>query len=118
MHDRHAPSDVQEVYNQFWKPMLKEQGVEDVPDPVKAELHDYHVLLTEVPKVYMHVTGNQVSKHMTKADVVIALADDVYSADIREKRDELLAEIDQLKAHDCGDLIPTEDVISLVKQIF
>ena len=47
-------------------------------DKVMRELFDYHICLEEVPKVYMAITGNQISKPYTDANYVIEAADNYY----------------------------------------
>ncbi len=72
-------SDIEQVFNEFWKPILaKESGEIDIAQ-LKKELFDYHMILGEVPKVYDSVTNGQVSKPNTAADVVIAMNDDVMT---------------------------------------
>ena len=68
---------VNSVYNDFWKPILFNNEMIDV-DQLKKELYDFWVMMQEVPKVYDHVTGGQVSKPLTHADVVNSLADEYY----------------------------------------
>lgn len=71
------PVDV--VFEEFWSPILvDDQGDIDL-DQVKKELFDFWQVMQEVPKVYCHITGNQVSKILTKSEVVISLADDSYA---------------------------------------
>ena len=67
--------DYEETYNSFWKEIVEKDGVLDL-DQVKRELHDYHRMLGEVPKVYDHVTGGRISKPNTPASAVIAEHDD------------------------------------------
>lgn len=68
--------DVEEIFAEFWAPIVCPDGVWD-HDAVKAELHDYAVLLESVPKVYCHITHNRISKPNTIAAAVIAEHDDV-----------------------------------------
>ncbi len=71
------PVDV--VFEEFWSLILiDDQGDIDL-DQVKKELFDFWQVMQEVPKVYCHITGNQVSKILAKAEVVISLADDSYA---------------------------------------
>lgn len=69
--------EVEQVYGTFWKEIVESNGELDLAQ-VKKELHDFHIMIEEVPKVYMHVTGSQVSKHLTDSEVVCSLADDHY----------------------------------------
>lgn len=61
----------------FWKDIIVKGNTLDI-EQVKRELHDYHVILENVSKVYMHVTGGKVSKENTLAGVVCELADEHY----------------------------------------
>ena len=72
--------DVERVYQEFWKPIVERDGVLDV-EQVKRELFDFWQAMQRVPKVYCHVTGDQVSKMLTDAEVVCNLADEHYSHD-------------------------------------
>lgn len=71
------PVDV--VFDDFWRPIVSDvEGDLDI-DQIKKELFDFWQAMQEVPKVYCHITGNQVSKILTKSEVVISLADDSYA---------------------------------------
>lgn len=71
-----AEDEVEAVFADFWADIVTPDGVWD-HDQVKRELHDYCTLLSEVPKVYMHVTGGRISKENTHASVVISVHDEV-----------------------------------------
>lgn len=64
-----------ETFAKFWAPIVCPNGVWD-HDAVKAELHDYAMLLESVPEVYCHITGGRISKPNTIASAVIAEHDD------------------------------------------
>lgn len=51
---------------------------------VRNEIADYFVIMHEVRRVYMHVTGDRVSLPNTMADQVIVLADDHANALVQE----------------------------------
>lgn len=70
--------DYEKTYEDFWKKICQPNGELDM-DAVKRELHDYHTLLENVPKVYDHVTGGRVSKPNTDPAVVMSEADQHYS---------------------------------------
>ena len=56
---------------EFWKTIIcNEDGTIDV-EQLKLELHDYSLMLGEVPKVYIEVTGGMLSKPHYYADGVI-----------------------------------------------
>lgn len=67
--------DYMQVYKEHWKELVAPNG-ELVLDLVARELYDYGVLLDSVPGVYMHVTGDRISKPHTLSGAVISEADD------------------------------------------
>ncbi|MFA5395715.1 MAG: hypothetical protein WC346_06820 [Methanogenium sp.] len=62
--------DYEKDFEDFWKDIIIKKGKIDL-EQVKKELHDYHILLKEVPEVYMEVTGGRISKPNTRAFEVI-----------------------------------------------
>jgi len=73
--------DYQKKFDEDWKDLVcNGDGTLD-KDKVMRELHDYSILLENVPKVYMHITGGKISKPNTLAGAVIAEADDSYSSE-------------------------------------
>lgn len=68
---------------EFWFPIVQPNGEWD-HDQIMKELHDYRVVLEEVPKVYCHITGNELSKPHYIASEVITAADDFYEKRCRE----------------------------------
>jgi len=75
------PEDYKKTYREFWKPLVETDGKLD-QDKVMRELHDYHFLIDQVPKVYGHVSGNKISKPNTYAFEVINAHDDQRQEDI------------------------------------
>lgn len=67
-----------ELYDSFWKKLVETDGELDL-NKVANELSDYKVLLTQVPKVYMHVTGGKLSKPNYPAAAVIECAEDAVA---------------------------------------
>ncbi len=59
-------------------------------EQVKKELHDYTMVIQNVPKVYQHITRNQISKPHTLAEVVIAAHDDSHTRDNEDIKRRLL----------------------------
>ena len=54
---RYAPeSEVEDCWRDFWAAICAPGGTLDV-EQVKKELHDYHGMLQEVPRVFVHVSG-------------------------------------------------------------
>jgi hypothetical protein len=90
--------DYKKTYDNFWKPIVETNGKLDL-DKVMRELHDYHFLMGEVPKVYGHVSGDKISKPNTHAFEVINAHDEQRKKDIEE------ALQDERDSHD----IPGED---------
>lgn len=79
---------VEQIWNEFWKPMLEKDGVINV-EQLKKELADFYYLMHQVPKVYMHITGGRMSKIFYDADTVIQLADEYQQEQFEEwKKDE------------------------------
>ena len=74
---------VQTTYDKFWRDIIEPHGVIEW-DCVLRELHDYAMLLEEVPKVYNHITAGRISKPNTLASGVIAEADEVAERQCRE----------------------------------
>jgi len=72
------PFDCEEC-RQFWTDIV------NIPSKVAAELHDYHVLLANVSKVYYHVTGGVISKPNTTSEAVIATADEYYNGQLGDQ---------------------------------
>lgn len=72
--------EVEECFQDFWYGLVCPGGTWDL-DQVKRELHDYHTLITEVPKAYMEVTCGRVSKPNTLASVVIDLLETLWHRD-------------------------------------
>lgn len=76
--------DYEKTYEEFWKGIVENpDGSLDV-DQVKRELHDFDMMMREVPKVYCHVTGGLLSKPLTNADAIIEEADAVISRLVQE----------------------------------
>jgi len=68
----------EKTFENFWRDLVcKKDGNLDV-DLVKRELHDYSMVMGEVSKVYMHITGGRISKPNTMAHEVIDEADRNY----------------------------------------
>ena len=64
---------------EFWKTIIcNEDGTINV-DQLKLELHDYSLMLGEVPKVYIEVTGGTLSKPHYYADGVIRMFRERYA---------------------------------------
>lgn len=63
--------DVESSFDEFWKEIVcLPDGTPDLGQ-IKRELHDFLLMITEVPKVYNWITGGRISKPLTTSDVVI-----------------------------------------------
>lgn len=85
-------SDVPQETLDFWLDIVKPDGEWD-HDQVWRELHDYRLLLHNVPLVYDHVTGGRVSKPNTVASDVIGESDDHFDRLRTEEREDEFVEI-------------------------
>ena len=63
-------SDVDDVYEEFWKSIIEPDGEIDF-EQVKKELFDYWVVIHEVSKVYCEITNNKFSKPNTASQYII-----------------------------------------------
>ncbi len=69
--------------NDFWKELVVKDNELDI-EQVKKELHDFYFIMEQVPKVYMAVTGDKLSKVMYPAGTVIREFEDYLGQQIRE----------------------------------
>lgn len=72
--------DYEVEYDEFWKDIIENEDGSINLDQLKKELSDFKQLMTNIPKVYMHVTGGAISKVNTKPEAVCQLADEHYSS--------------------------------------
>lgn len=70
--------DYEQIYNDFWKEIIENKDGSINIDQLKRELHDFHTAITNVGKVYYHITGGRISKINTLAEVVISKAEEYY----------------------------------------
>jgi len=84
--ERYLP-DVDAEAWEFWKPVVcDDQGNLDV-EKVKNELHDYGILLKQIPQVYDHVSGGMISNPFTLPFEVCNAADKHYEELHREEEE-------------------------------
>lgn len=76
--------EVVQDFDTFWRDIVMPDGKLDF-DQVRRELHDYHDLLVEVPKVYGHITDGRISKPNTLASSVIRVHDDICTTGIGDR---------------------------------
>ena len=77
-HDAIPPEYIERVWSEVWGPIVAPKGVLELRS-IMAELYDYHVLMSEVSKVYDACTGGKISKPNTKAEAVIVVIGDYYA---------------------------------------
>lgn len=94
---------VEACYREVWANVVEVDGVIDI-DRVKAELHDYHMLLRDIPLIFDHVTGGRATKPNTTPAVINQFADEHYAEvagdaarDVHEGRtcEEVQAELEE-----------------------
>ncbi len=80
--------DYNKTWDSFWKDIVtKEDGTIDL-EQIKRELADFYYVMNEVPKVYMEITGGELSKIMYTAETVIGL----YNQQVEKLIEEALEE--------------------------
>jgi hypothetical protein len=76
--------------DEFWSKVVYPDGM--TAEHVRAELADFNFIIEQLPKVYCHITGDRLSKHMYSADTVIRVAEDhmqeLIERAIDERRDQ------------------------------
>ncbi|ABO54162.1 Lar family restriction alleviation protein [Burkholderia vietnamiensis] len=92
--EKRDATDPEEQWQQFWKEICTNDDGSINLEQVKKELSDFSMLLSWVPRVYMHVTGGKVSKVNTWPSVVTSLHD--------ERVEELVEEALQSERDDCA----------------
>lgn len=78
-------TEVEECWQDFWLPIL---GSSPSLETIKAELHDYHMLLADLPELYETITGSAISKPHTVKSAVL----NEYYANRTREIEEALAE--------------------------
>ena len=83
--------DVEKVWEEFWLPVLTEDGPLDI-QKFKRELYDFYQLMGNASKVYYEVTGGKVSKCNTRGSEVIRLFEDHVTEMVDEAVNEAIQE--------------------------
>jgi len=100
--------DVEKSWNKFWKEIItNEDGTVNL-DQVKCELHDFEILINNIPEIYMHVTGGKVSKHLTDADVIKGLFDEHVNELFQDYKEDMISIV-----KDCTD---PEEIIEILEK--
>ena len=71
-------NEYQKLYYDFWAPIIEDANGNLNLDQLQRELWDYHMVMTEVGKVYSEATGGQFGKLNTQADAVLEAIKDHY----------------------------------------
>ncbi|ABL96775.1 hypothetical protein BcepF1.044 [Burkholderia phage BcepF1] len=88
--EKRDATDPEQQWREFWREICTNADGSINLDQVKKELSDFSMLLSWVPRVYMHVTGGRVSKVNTWPSVVVSLHDDHVNELVEEAlRDEI-----------------------------
>lgn len=86
-------TEAEKTFNEFWRGIVENPDGTLNRDQVMRELHDYWVLLEEVPKVYDDITGGRFSKPNTAAHHVIAEVAERTEETCRDLAREISSEI-------------------------
>ncbi len=90
--EKRDATDPEQQWREFWQEICTNADGSINLEQVKKELSDFSMLLSWVPRVYMHVTGGRVSKVNTWPSVVISLHDEHVDELVEDAvRDELEA---------------------------
>lgn len=71
-------TDIERVYQNFWRPIIENKDGSINIDQVKFELYDYYQAIQNVTKVYDEITNGKFTKLNTDARHVIDAAEDYY----------------------------------------
>ena len=82
-------SDVNKVYEEFWKFIIELDGEIDF-EQVKRELYDYRIVMQEVSKVYCEITEGKFSKPNTKAEYIIEVVDEYNEESMANKAHQII----------------------------
>ena len=67
-----------EIFEEFWKPIICNEDGSINMEQLKKELADFSFIMEQVSKVYCHITDYRLSKVNYRAETVIAAADRRY----------------------------------------
>lgn len=124
---RHA-TDPEQQWQQFWQEICTNADGSINLEQVKKELSDFSMLLSWVPRVYMHVTGGKVSKVNTWPSVVTSLHDEhveeLVEEALQSERDDRAASANETGAEGATipagyvrvPIVPTTEMLGACKQ--
>jgi hypothetical protein len=75
--------DYERTWREVWKRLVCDKRGRPVLDKIKRELHDYHIVLGEVSRVYDELTGGMLSKPTTRSEAVIDAVNESTSRKVR-----------------------------------
>jgi hypothetical protein len=105
-HDR--KSTPEEEYNAFWKEIVEDGAGNINKEQLMKELYDFSFMIREVPKVYMAISGNNLSYPTYHAETVIAQFEDF----LNEERTQAVKD-----AIEDGEVVSSEKVDTLYDAI-
>lgn len=88
---REVPGETEDQ-KQFWLDIIMKDGKID-EEQVMKELLDFGFMINEVPKVYMHVTGDLLSKPNYYAHSVTGAADEYYKRHYLETFENMIEDL-------------------------
>lgn len=74
-------------------PPLDDGEVKPLPQRIADEMADFYGVVENVAKVYYHITNGRISKANTLAEVVMAVSDDIYTAECEASEKELREQV-------------------------
>ena len=98
----------------FWAQLGFGTTVDDAA--VKRELTDYHFLLDQLPRIYMHVTGGRLSKTNYLSETVMTAHDDHVSALVREELADAMLEVLRMALSRVDEGVPDEAAIQVASE--
>lgn len=96
-----SADDYVKTYHDYWQELVEDKNGNLDKDKVMRELHDYHTLIEQVPKVYEYVTGGATANPMVLPEVIKSLADDW----VQEACDDAIKEHTDAKLEKCLTLL-------------
>lgn len=104
--------DYQKEWEDFWKDIIIKENGKINTDQIKKELYDYSILLKEVPKVYMDITGGRISKPHCESNAVINETNEYYRKLYMTMIEEDLLDFIE------DESVCREDIIDFIKDYF
>lgn len=86
----------EEIFDDFWADIICPDGEWNL-DQVKRELHDYRILLKDVPRVYYAITEGRISKPNTNPDAVIRIHNELIEKCVNEQVIEVFNQLHRLQ---------------------